>query len=133
MITALIGFALLVLQAAAGDVDLASDDGFECRLAPQVGQFGLATGDFRRRIFGRLRTVAQRSQTRFGFGRLRDVLSLDLFDVVIELLDAEHVAVIGYGYARLSVPHGLVHQFLNTGLTVENRVLRMHVQMHEIG
>jgi len=49
--------------------------------------------------------------------------SLDFLDVVIKFLDTEHVAVIGQRDARLSVPHGLVHQLLNAGLAVEDRIL----------
>ena len=75
------------------------------------------------RIGRRLRAVDERRQTRLGFGGLRLVFSLDFLDVVIKFLDTEHVAVIGQRDARLSVPHGLVHQLLNAGLAVEDRIL----------
>ena len=122
VVTALIGFSLLVLHPPPRHVNLAADDRLERCLAFQVGQFGPAAGDLRR-IGRRLRAVDERRQTRLGFGCLRLVFSLDFLDVVIKFLDTEHVAVIGQRDARLSVPHGLVYQLLNAGLAVENRIL----------
>ena len=122
VVTALIGFSLLVLHPPPRHVNLAADDRLERCLAFQVGQFGPAAGDLRR-IDRRLRAVDERRQTRLGFGCLRLVFSLDFLDVVIKFLDTEHVAVIGQRDARLSVPHGLVYQLLNAGLAVENRIL----------
>ena len=55
-----------------------------------------------------------------------------LLDVVVKLLDTEHIAVVGNGDAGLAVAHGLVHQPGDGGLSVEDRILRVNVKMYEI-
>ena len=59
------------------------------------------------------------------------LLAVLFLDVVVELLDTEHVAVVRHGDAGLTVGHGLVHQTLDAGLSVEDRILRMYVKMNE--
>ena len=49
-----------------------------------------------------------------------------------ELLDAEHVAVVGHGHAFHAVADGLVHQLLDAGLSVKNRIIGVYVQMYEV-
>ena len=133
VVAALVGLALLVLQAAACHVDLAADDRLEGHLAAQVVNLSLAGCDLGLGIGRLFRSVAQGGKTLLALGGLVLVLALDLLDVVVELLDSEHVAVVGDGDARLPVGHGLVHQTLDAGLTVEDRVLRVYVKVYELG
>ena len=51
---------------------------------------------------------------------------------VVELFDAEHVAVVGESHAAHAVGYGLVHHLLDGGLTVEQRVLRVNVEVYEV-
>ena len=51
---------------------------------------------------------------------------------VVELLDAEHVSVVGDGHAAHAVADGFVHEVLDFRLSVEYRIVRMYVQMNEI-
>ena len=52
---------------------------------------------------------------------------IDLVSVVLELLNAHHVAVISYGNALHTICYSLVNQLLDVGLAVKQRVLRMDV------
>ena len=133
VVTALVGLALLVLQAPPGNIDFTADDRLEVHLPAQFFELLLAGGDLRRRVVSLLRTVAQRRKTLLARGSLLLQLALDLLDVVVELLDAEHVAVVRDGNAGLPVGHGLVHQTLDAGLAVENRILRVNVKVNELG
>ena len=60
------------------------------------------------------------------FGSLESILyrtlSLGVFlgYIVVELLDAEHVAMIGYGEGRHTVGHGLVDKSLHWRLSVKH-------------
>ena len=55
------------------------------------------------------------------------MLAVDLVAIVEELLDAEHVAVIGHSHALHAVLYGLVNEFRDTRLSVEYRILGMYV------
>ena len=129
VVAALVGLAFLVVQSAARHIDLAADDGFESELALQLCELLLAVGDLRRPGF----SAAQLLESFLAVGGLVLELALDLLDIVVELLDAEHVAVVRDGDAGLSVGHGLVHQTLDTGLSVEDRILGMYVKVNELG
>ena len=52
--------------------------------------------------------------------------------VIEELLDAHHIAVIGYGNAAHTVGDGLVNHLGNARLPVKQRVLGVDVKMNEI-
>ena len=56
---------------------------------------------------------------------------IDLVAVVLELLDAHHVAVISHRNAAHTIGYSLVYQLLNVGLAVKQRVLRMDMKMNE--
>ena len=133
VVTALVGLPLLVVERAAGDVDLAADDGLEGGLAEQHLQLLLAAGDLGGGVIHGLRAVAQGGQPGFAGGSLLLEFALDLLDVVVKLLDPEHIAVIGHGDAGLAVGDGLIHEVGDAGLPVEDRVLRMYVKMYELG
>ena len=132
VVAALVGLSLLVVQPAARHVDLAADDGLESQLAAQLLQLPLALGDLRSGVRRSLRTVFEGGDPGLAFGGLVLEFALDLLDVVVELLDTEHVAVIRHGDAGLTVVHGLVHEPLDAGLSVENRILGMYVKMYEL-
>ena len=59
-------------------------------------------------------------------------LFVDADTVVVELLDAEHVAVVGDSHAPHAVGNGLVDEFRNLGLAVQDGIVCMYVQMNEI-
>ena len=133
VVTALVGLPLLVVERAAGDVDLAADDGLEGHFPAEFFQLLFAAGDFGLGVVGGLGTVAQGGDAGLACGGLLLEFPFDLLDVVVELLDSEHIAVVGYGNAGLAVGNGLVDEFGDAGLTVENRVLRMYVKVYELG
>ena len=53
--------------------------------------------------------------------------SVNARHIIEELLDAEHVAVIGDGHAPHTISNSLVHQLGNARLPVENRIISMNV------
>jgi len=133
VVAALVGLALLVVEPAARHVDLAADDGLEGEFAPALLQLSFAFGDLGSGVSAGLRAVAQGGDAGLRLGGLVLAFALDFLDVVVELLDAEHVAVVRHGDAGLSVGHGLVHEPLDAGLSVEDRILRMYVKVYELG
>ena len=48
-------------------------------------------------------------------------------NIVGELFDAKHVAMVGYGNPLHSILHRFVHQAAHAGLTIEKRILGMDV------
>ena len=52
--------------------------------------------------------------------------------IIIEFLYSEHVAMVCYRHALHPVSHSLVYEALDAGLSVENRIISMNVQMYEI-
>ena len=91
-----------------------------------LGHVNLKVGDLAEQLFERGERLLQILDAVV-------LLVILLLNVVEELLDAEHIAVVGHGDAGLSVGHRLVNQLGNTGLTVEYRILGMDVQMAECG
>ena len=59
-------------------------------------------------------------------------LAVDGLAVVEELLDAEHIAVVGDGHAAHTVGHSLVYEPLHGRLSVENGVVCVNVEVDEI-
>ena len=57
---------------------------------------------------------------------------VDAPNIVVEFLDTEHVAMIGYRHASHAVAYSLVNQSLDARLAVQDRVVCMYVQMYEI-
>ena len=130
VVAALVGLALLVVQAAACHIDLAADNGLEGQFAAKLLQLFLTLGDLRGGVG--LRAVAEGGDPGLAFGDFAFEFSLDLLNVIVKLLDTEHIAMVCHGDAGLSVGHGLVHEFLDAGLSVENRILGMYVKMYEL-
>ena len=58
-------------------------------------------------------------------------LVIDFIAVVLELLNAHHVAVISHCNAAHTISYSLVYQLLDVGLAVKQRVLRMDMKMNE--
>ena len=56
---------------------------------------------------------------------------IDFVAVVLELLDAHHVAVVSHCNASHTISYSLVYQLLDVGLAVQQRVLRMNMKMNE--
>ena len=54
-----------------------------------------------------------------------------LVAVVLELLNAHHIAVISYGNTAHTIGYSLVYQLLYVGLAVKQRVLRMDMKMYK--
>ena len=67
-----------------------------------------------------------------GLLPLRLTLLVHPVDVVEELLHAEHVAVIRDGHTLHAVGDGFIHQTGDGSLSVQQRILGVHVQMYEI-
>ena len=70
-----------------------------------------------------------------GLERLQSLFLASLVDTIayiMEFLDAEHIAMVSDGHAFHAVGNSLVNQFLDTRLTVKNRIIGMYVQMYEI-
>ena len=67
-----------------------------------------------------------------GFLPLRLALFVHPVDIVEELLHAEHVAMIRDGHTLHAVGNGFIHQTGDGSLTVQQRILGVHVQMYEI-
>ena len=59
-------------------------------------------------------------------------LTVHLVAVVEQLFHAEHIAMIGYRHTAHAVGNGLVDELLNGRLAVEERVVRVDVQMYEV-
>ena len=124
---ALVGLAFLLVHGAVCHVHLAPDDGLE-QPGLRLGHLGAAGGYL---LFPGPGVV------RRGLLQLGDALlqvfylaaraAVLLVDVVVELFDAEHVAVVGDGNALHAVLHGLVHQAAHAGLPVQQGVLGMYV------
>ena len=88
-------------------------------------------------VFQQLRTIARHVHltTKDGLEGLQTVFLaafVDAADIVVKLLDAEHVAMIGYRHASHAVAYGLVNQAFDARLTVQDRVVCMYMQMYEI-
>ena len=135
VVSALVRLALLELQAAARYVDLTSDDSLEVLLRQGI-VFGLQS---RHGSFLLSRGTARLVDLRLQGGDLLlgglDLVTAGavlLLDVVVELLYAEHVAVVGDGDAAHAVGNGLVYKALYAGLSIKNGILRVYVQMYEI-
>ena len=126
VIAALVGLAFLVGQPAVGYVHLTADDGLEKAL-PGFGQLRLAVGQLGLGVFDDLRPSFQGRNALFQRLYLVLGLSVLLVDIVIELLHAEHVAMVGQGQAPHAVGHCLVDQALYAGLPVEDGVLTVNV------
>ena len=56
---------------------------------------------------------------------------INLVAVVLELLNAHHVAVIGNGNSTHTIGYSLVNHLFDIGLAVKQRVLRMDMKMYE--
>ena len=70
-----------------------------------------------------------------GLERFQSLFLASLVDTIayiMEFLDAEHIAMVSDGHAFHAVGNSLVNQFLDTRLTVKNRIIGMYVQMYEI-
>ena len=52
--------------------------------------------------------------------------------IVEKILYAEHIAMVCYGHSAHSVCYGLVHKARNAGLSVQQRILGMNVEMYEV-
>ena len=126
----LAGCSLLVGEPAAGHIHFAAENGFEdfCFEAGYLLTQGLQLG----LLVGHLLGAALN-----GFDAL-----LRFFDIVLhrtvfllhqieKLLYPEHVAMVGQRQPLHAVFHGLVDQSRNRGLSVENRILGVNVQMNK--
>ncbi len=67
-----------------------------------------------------------------GFLAFALQLLVHLVAVVVELLHAEHVAVVGDGHTAHAVGYCLVYDFVDGRLAVEDREVRMYMKMNEV-
>ena len=131
VIPALVRLTFLILQTAAGYIHFTTENRLEQFLFRSLQLF-LASSNLR---FGAFRLFL----TTFEGGNfLLQILNLPirtpvlLVDIVEELLDSEHVSVVGHCDSPHTVGHGLVYQPGNGSLSIKNRILRMNVQMNKI-
>ena len=59
-------------------------------------------------------------------------LAVHLVAVVIEFLNAEHVAMVGDGHTPHTIGNGLVNQFRYARLSVENGIISMDMQVYKV-
>ena len=122
------------LVAAPRHVGFATEYRFEVGnallLFNGLGEFFLLGGT----LFGREGTVGRVECLEFCLcgGERALCLSDYLLRIIVELLDAHHVAVVGHGHAAHFVADCLVNERGNGGLPVEDRVLRVYVQMYKV-
>ena len=114
------------LVATAGHIHLAAEDGHEGRAGGLLGHLGLQT--LSQRVGGGVGGYFQCA----GVELFQLGLALDLDDIVEELLDAHHVAVVGDGHAFHAVGQGLIDQGGDGRLAVEEGVLGMYVKVNEV-
>ena len=133
VIATLVGFSLLILQSTASHIDLTTDNWLKSRFLLPYSQFLLLCRNLGIQVINLLRTIAQGRQT--SLTRLDTILAftLDLLHIVEELLLAKHVTMIRQGNTGLAIGHSLIYQALNRRLAIENRVLRMDVQVDKLG
>ena len=130
VVSALVFFAVFVEQPAACHVHLATDDGLEQfflqlrQPVPAVRQFGLCVSV---PLFTGLGSTFQGGDAFLQVLYLAVCPAVLLVYVVEELLDAEHISMVSDGHSAHSVGHSLVNKALDAGLSVQYRVVRVHV------
>ena len=58
-------------------------------------------------------------------------ISILFIYIVVQLLDAKHVAVVGECHATHAIGDGLINNALDRSLTIKERILRVNVKMDE--
>ena len=115
VVSALVFFPVFIVQTFTGDIHFTTDNGLERLFRFCFFELGL--------------------QLRGNF--LLDLLygafqfTVFLFDVVVKFLHTEHISVVGQGDSRHTVIVRFVYQRLYACLPVENRILRVNMQMYK--
>ena len=131
VIPALVRLTFLILQTAAGYIHFTTENWFEQLLFRSLQLF-LASCNLRFGVFRLFLTALE------GGNFLLQILNFPirapvlLVDIVEELLDTEHISMVGHCDSSHAVGHGFVYQPGNRSLSVKNRILRMNVQMNKI-
>ena len=128
---ALVGFTFLFVHSAACHIHLATDYRFE-QLIFSFRNLSAAVGKFRFLIFASYLAALDTGNPLLEILNISFRSAILLIDVIGKLLDAEHITVISYGNTLHSILHRLVNQRTYTGLTVEEGILGMNVQMNKI-
>ena len=130
VIPALVRLTFLIFQTAASYIHFTTENRLEQLLFRSLQLF-LASCNLSFGVFRLFLTTFE------GGNSLLQILNLPirtpvLLDIVEELLDTEHISVVGHCDSSHAVGHGLVYQPGNRSLSVKNRILRMNVQMNKI-
>ena len=126
VITALIGFAFFLVHRAARHIHLAADNGLE-QLILGLRYFLLASRYLRFLVFTCYLTALYACNTLLQVFYFPFRTTVLFVNIVGELFDAKHVAMVGYGNPLHSILHRFVHQAAHAGLTIEKRILGMDV------
>ena len=124
VIATLVRLPLLLIHGSAGHIHFTAYNRLE-QLAFRFCHLGTTIGNLRFLVFTLYLTA-------FNTGNpFLEVLYLPLWpavllvDIVGELLDTEHISMVGHGNAFHTILHGLVNQPADTCLTIQKRVLGM--------
>ena len=123
VVTAHVLFAVHVGLRVACDVHLAPEYWLECEYCLLRLHVFFDGGSFLGRCVG---------EFFLAFGELAFCLALYFVHVVEEFLYPHHVAMVGNGHSAHAVLQGLVHEFRNACLAVEDGVLGVYVQVYEV-
>ena len=131
VIPALVRLTFLILQTATGYIHFTTENWFEQLLFRSLQLF-LASCNLRFGVFRLFLTTFQSGNFLLQILNLPIRTPVLLVDIVEELLDAEHISVVGHCDSSHAVGHSFVYQPGNRSLSVKNRILRMNVQMNKI-
>ena len=128
VVSALVFFPVFIVQTFTGDIHFTTDNGLERLFRFCFFELGL-----------QLRQLVLLVGVIVGYGGnfLLDFLygafqfTVFLFDVVVKFLHTEHISVVGQGDSRHTIIVRFVYQRLYACLPVENRILRVNMQMYK--
>ena len=129
--TALVGFTFFLIHGAARHIHLTTDYRLE-QFIFRLRKLCATISKFRVFVFASYLTTFNTGYPFFEVLNLSFRPAILFINVISELLNAEHIAVVSHGYPFHSILHSLVHQRAYAGLTIEKGVLGMNVQMNKI-
>ena len=129
--TALVGLTFFLIHGAACYIHLTTDYRLE-QLIFRFRKLRTTISKFRVFVFASYLTTFNTGYPLFEIFNLSLWPTILLVNVICELFNAEHITVVSHGYPFHSILHSLVHQRAYAGLTIEEGVLGMNVQMNKI-
>ena len=126
VITALVGLSISIEHASTSHIHFTSEDRLEQFLFGSLQLFP-ACFQLCHRIFTFYLSLLQTGNFLLQILYFTIGLTIFLIDIVKELLNPEHIAMIGYGNTLHTVGYRLIHQTRDRSLAVENRILGMNM------